>query len=322
MTIYGELDLRFRKRPDKLVLAVVSLSLILMLTSVMATAAAVGDLLLSRQAGMTAIALDLAIFRTPSLSSRAGASPLIGVPAEMIIPGALLVIAILALFFFPTKQRLESRLGAITLGLTASMIALRDAAGVMLRSRWGESSVLLSTVVAGSALLLILSSEKKTNTLLGRLYVLQTPGQRISLWAIRLALPLGILLALAFFSTSVEARVTIAAGTLLTFLSTLATKPRETWEELRDPEMREAAAVLPLFGLPLFAAHLWLFGLEPLRAERFVYFDENRPRFAPRSGIASFLRAHGTPAAKEPVTPETPDPAIRIEWVKPKATKP
>jgi len=318
MTIYGEFDPRFRKRPTRLVLGVVSISLLLTAMSVLSVVVSSGDLLFARQKGLAAIALDPSIVSSPSLARIARSEGVAGIAPAVILGAVLLALAVLLLFFFPTDQRLESRLAVIAIALASSILALREFISTILVSTLTDPSTLPPAVGVAIALLLILTSERKTNSLLSAIYDLHSPIRRFLLWSVRLLPAFAVLLGIAFVSHSTEAKWAVGAAVALTFLATIGTKPVPGWEDLREPEMLEAAAMLALFALPLFAAHLWFFGLAPLREERFVYLENNKPRFASRSGIASFIRTHGVAAATAPGAIEESRPAIKMEWIKKK----
>lgn len=315
MTIYGEFDPRFRKRPTRLVLGIVSASLLLIAISVLSTVVSAGDLLFARRKGLSAIALDPSIVSSPSLARVARSEGVAGFRTEVVLGAALVALAALLLFFFPTDRRLESRLAVIAIALAAAILALREFVSTILAGTLVDPSTLPPAVGATIALLLILTSERKTNTLLSAIYDLHSPIRRLSLWCVRLLAPFTVLLAVAFVSSFPEAKWAVGAAIALTFLATIGTKPVPGWEDLREPEMLEAAAVLALFALPLLAAHLWFFGLAPLREERFVYLESSKPRFASRSGIASFIRTHGVAAATAPGALEEARPAIKMEWI-------
>ena len=317
MTVYGEFDPRFRERPSRLAIGAIFLSLLLGGVSVFATVDAVIDYFLARTAGLATPALDLTLVRRPSLAESSAAAVLDLIPAAIVAPAALLLLSAILLFLFPAERNLSSRIAVICLSLCASIVALRDLLPEVLTLDFDASPAWLSRVVASLiGILLTIASEKRANGLLSALYDLSTPAKRLGMWLVRMLLPMGILLTVAFGSDSSGARAAIVAVTALTFLATLGVKAPAISGEIREAQMREAAAVYPLFALPLFAAHLWLFGVSPLRKERFVWMEEKKPRFASRSGIASFLRTHGVSKAKDMSAPEAAaPPPIKIEWI-------
>lgn len=303
MTIYGESGTRFRPRPSKVAVAAVCSSLFLIFLLLSTYGAAAGDLILASRHGMESVALDPALFSAPRLQTTTAAGEI----ERAAVPAALVGIGAIVLFLFPTAQKLESRLAVQLFALASATTALRIAAAER------ESVIMLA---AGAlSILLAYASEKSAITILAQLYDLQHPLRRVTLLITRLSIAFALLIALSLLSESFEALLSLAVIGVVMLLAALATKPAERWEELRDPHMRESAAVLPLIAIAALLAHFWFFGLASVREQRFVYSSGDTIRFAPRSSIESFVRSRKK-APEPPATDTQGDPSIRIEWAR------
>lgn len=303
MTIYGESDTRFRPRPSKTALAAVSSSLFLIFLLITAYCAAAGDLIVADRHGLETIALDATLLSAPRLHSGTAATAI----ERAAIPATLIVFGAIALFFVPTSQNLEARLAVHLFALACATTALR----ILTIGR--ESMLMLAA--GGFAVLLAYAAEKSASSVLAQLYDLEHPMRRLTLLLIRLAIAFAVLGGISVMNDNFAALVSVAIVAVVAFLAALASKPAQRWEELRDPQMRESAAVLPLLTVAAIAAHIWFFGMSPLREERFLWYANDAIRLVPRSGIDGFVRSKTKPP-ETPATEKQGDPSIKIEWAR------
>ncbi|HKO55119.1 MAG TPA: hypothetical protein VJ276_04530, partial [Thermoanaerobaculia bacterium] len=101
----------------------------------------------------------------------------------------------------------------------------------------------------------------------------------------------------------------LCAGGLLvvTLFANVARRPAASYEQVLEPELREAAAAWPFVFVAMMAACWWAFGFAPAR----------RPPRALDVRHARFVEpAAALEAAYKPPTLETSPPKIDIRWSK------
>ncbi|HVR44903.1 MAG TPA: hypothetical protein VMS56_15835 [Thermoanaerobaculia bacterium] len=314
MTIYGEFDAQFRKKPAIwriLVIAVSSAAIASVLVSLL-VGLAVG--ILGRGHDPEGVAA-FGLFAPPVFL----ASPLFDAalhtqPSFPWIVGAVaLACAVVLLFFWPGNPTLASQIllgthaaaliafGAMALcieSILARRVFLREVSQVA-----GEGAVLLLTIV------LAVAGERKIIAVLANLVSMQSPARRIALWLVRLAIPFGILGFLGWAEGSLATAAAAGAFLLVTLVENLTRPPATGLLQLRDVEMREAAATLPIVAILLVAGSIWLSGGVPQRDERVMLWrGGKRISFAPPS------EAWREMGLMRPITRES---VIRMQWSRP-----
>lgn len=313
MTIYGEFDSQFRKKPalwrmfllgfSALVLASVVVSL-LVATAVafLGKAHAIGDaaafVFFAPPVVTGSILLDAAMGTSDSFPWIAGGVALLG--------------ALLMMFFWPSEPTLAAQLVSNALGsalvvfgamtLSIESIVARSAYLSDLADVGGEIAVLVAAVVVA------LAGERKTIALLSNLVAMDAPSRRVRLWLMRLGIPLAVLASYAFVSGSASPAIAAALFLVITFFENLSRRPTARFVQLRDVQMKEAAATLPLLAALLIAGSVWTFGAAPFRPHRALVWKGGRAvSFAPLEDAWKQSGLRRTIPRKS---------VIRIEWSK------
>lgn len=312
MTIYGEFDSQFRKKPALWRMLVISLS-----------AAIVSSILVSVYVGVAIAAVGRS--HNPDGAAWILYSPPVMLPGFLfesasatlrlfpiaVSSAALLIGAILS-FFWPAKSTLATQmfLGIQAVGfLTFGAIAPAAAALLMRMQRirsWRD--VVIEGAIILIALVLLVAAERKTVGMLANLVSVHSPSRRFGLWLVRQAVPFGLLAGLAFAAGGLATALAVAAMLVVTLLENLARTPASRFQQLRDIEMREAAASLPILAALLLAGSIWLFGLAPLRPDRAVIYQHGG---TPELGSLEEARQAGS--LERPLPRES---VIRIRWSK------
>jgi hypothetical protein len=310
MTIYGEFDSQFRKKPALWRMLVISLS-----------AAIVSSILVS-------VYVSLAIAAAGRSHNPEGAAWIFHAPPVMLpgflfesasatlrlfplaVSGGALLVGTILSFFWPAKSTLATQivLGVQAVGfLTFGAIGPATAAlhWRMDRIRSWRDVVIEGTIIL-IALLLLIAAERKTVGMLANLVSVHSPSRRFGLWLVRQAVPFGLLAGVAFAAGSVATALAVAAMLVVTLLENLARTPASRFQQLRDIEMREAAASLPILASLLLAGSLWLFGMAPFRPDRAVIYQRGG---TPEFGTLEEARRAGS--LERPLPRES---VIRIRW--------
>lgn len=271
MTIYGENEFQFRPRPSAP--AIVSASTALLLICAELANALVGALylLLARAAGLQSPVVWTAPFfataRLPFFNSPPlGSLYYLGTP---IVFCASALIAFGLVHLWPTDQRLSVRMfmHSLALGLVfAGCLAPSFEKGAfngMIEYAPVPPFVwtILFAIVGGW---LALHIERQSIVLFGNLFSVTTPSQRVHRWALRIPAAFVILAAISFlggFRAGAWAAGVVVAATLL---ENISRRPREKFELVQHPEMREAAVTLPIVAAVIIAAAIFAFGFPAL----------------------------------------------------------
>jgi hypothetical protein len=312
MTIYGEFDSQFRKKPALWRMLLISLS-----------AAVVSSILVSAYIGIAIAAAGRShnpegaawVFYAPPVMLSGflfeSASATLRLFPIAVSGGALLIGTILS-FFWPGKSTLATQifLGVQAVGFLALGAIAPAAAALLMRMERIRSwrDVLIEGTIILIALVLLVATERKTVGMLANLVPVHSPSRRFGLWLVRQAVPFGFLAAVALAAGGVATALAVAAMLAVTLLENLARTPASRFQQLRDVEMREAAASLPILAALLAAGSVWLFGLAPFRPDRAVIYQRGG---SPELGSLEEARQAGS--LERPLPRES---VIKIRWSK------
>lgn len=266
MTLYGESDEAFRPRPARSTLLLFSTSVLLLTMQIAVLAGSISWFLsVSRwQPGQPlpiyapfAQRFQLAGVEDP-LAARQALAPL-----------AMLVVGTLVLYFWPTRQRLASRIATqlttITFAIVAMTLAMDDSIMQWLTGDLREFWKPL-TIIGG--LFLIYQSESQAITLLNNLFALETPARRLALWAARIPLALALVALLALLQEAHTVALATGAALAVTLIAQLGRRPAATYEKLDEVHMREASAVTSIAAAAVVTASIAFFGSDLTGSDR------------------------------------------------------
>jgi hypothetical protein len=311
MTIYGEFDAQFRKKPALWRMFLLGFSA-LVFSSVLVSLLVAGAIALLGKAHAGDAPAAFVLFAPPVVTGSVLLDAAMGTAAAFpwIAGGAALLLAILMMFFWPSEPTLASQLlgnalgaslitfGAMTLAIESILARRKTLAGA--GDVAGELAVLAVAVIVAVV------AERRTVAVLSNLVPMDAPARRVRLWLARLGIPFAVLAAAGVVSGSLSPGIASALFLLVTFFENLARRPHPLFVQLRDVQMAEAAATLPILAALLIAGSVWAFGALPFRPHRaLVWKGGTAVRFAalPDAWKESGL---GRPVAKESV--------IRIQW--------
>lgn len=274
MTIYGENDFQFRPAPSTLALFSAATALLLLCAELANALVGLMHLLLARAAGLVAPVVFYVPFlgnpRMPFYSAPP-LGPLYDFATPIVVAvSALLVVALIHLW--PTEQRLAIRLFihamALSLVLTGCLAPSFD-----LSSFDGLTAFAPVPPLAWAALFIALgiwlaiSVERQTIVLLSNLFSMATPAQRLRHWVVRVPVAMILLAAIAFLGGFSAGAFAAVAVLLATLLENISRRPRERYQLVDHPEMREAAATLPIVAAVILGAVIFAFGFPALRGD-------------------------------------------------------
>lgn len=262
MSVYGEIDLRFRPRPAGWRIFLVSLSqfvIALSLTSLISSVLAVTVLRASE------LRYPLLVYAPPweTLWSRVSARYVVSTET-LLTRGAgyaFLVVAVVVFWLWPTRQSLATRHFAYTFALVMAIFGAGAWVGDSpLRARILDDPSVIG--IAVGAIILCALIERRALELLGNVITAEKPSQRLLLWSLRIV-PSATLMALFGFAVKRDVTIVLAAlYALITLLVALSYRPGKGFEALGEVRMREAAAILPVVALLLIAGSWWVFGCD------------------------------------------------------------
>jgi hypothetical protein len=168
---------------------------------------------------------------------------------------ALLAVALVLVWLWPSRATVASRLWPIALGQT---LAAFGGANVPLKDWWIAAPAV--------AALLCMLGEWHANNLLGGHLDLDTPLRRTGVWAVRI-LPGAAAIGAASYVAHYAFGWMAAAGlALATLFANLVRKPGRLLETMREVQLREAAAAMPFATAVIVIAIVLTFGYTPPRA--------------------------------------------------------
>lgn len=312
MTIYGEFDSQFRKKPALWRLFLIGLSA-LVLSSVIVS------LLLGGAIGLTGRASQqtestFVLFAPPVVTGSILLDAAMGTFGGFawIAGAAALALAILVIVFWPSEPSLASQLVGNAFGnaLVVFGALTLPAESILAQARYLDDPMKVAEEagVLVAALIFAVIAERRMIALLANLVAMDAPSRRVRLWLMRLGIPFAVLAAAAWLLGSITPAIATAAFLFLTFFENLARRPNARFVQLRDVQMKEAAATLPLIAAILVAASVWAFGFAPFRPSRAVVWRGGR-----EVSFAKLDEAWAKSGLSKPIPRKS---VIRIEWSK------
>ncbi len=310
MTIYGEFDSQFRKKPALWRLFLIGLSALVL-------ASVVVSLLLGAAIGLAGRANQetestMVLFAPPVVTGSILLDAAMGTfPGFAWVAGAsALALAILVIVFWPSEPSLASQLSGHALG---TALVVFGALTLPLESILAQASYLDDPMkvaeeggVILAALIFAVLAERRMIALLANLVAMDAPSRRVRIWLMRIGIPLLLLAAAAWLIGSMTPAIAAAAFLVVTFFENIARRPNARFVQLRDVQMKEAAAALPLVAAILVAASVWAFGFAPFRPSRAVVWRGGR-----QIAFASLDEAWAKSGLSKPIARKS---VIRIEW--------
>ncbi len=234
-----------------------------------------------------------------------------------IAAGGCAIAGWMLMFFWPTDQKLGTRLFVHGLALTLVLFGFVTAgfdertAGMLQPALW---MVLCITAGAWS----VMRFERRSFALLKNLYEVETPSKRLVIWSARILPGLLLIALLSALNGYMPGVYASAIGIAATFLETISHQPKRSFERLGNPRMQDAVVTLPILALGLLAVSIYVFGApahSAFRPRAVVISSEPAVSIEPLSIVRSRYSWH--PPKAEPEEPE--EKKIDIRWSKPKS---
>jgi hypothetical protein len=297
--MYSDFDHRYRPRPLRWRIALVSFCQFILGVTITNALVSIGDVAVLRAAPN--MPDSWVIYATPWLTLKPVLPRIVKAhdfTTELLIAtGGLLLLALIASYLWPARQSIASRLWSVTLGET---LAAFGGAIFVFRGNTTDPIPPMFYAAPLIAAIICMAGEWSTNTLLGGYYDLESPLQRMGMWALRV-LPGLAVIAAASYGIHYESGVLVAGAlAAVTLLANLMKKPGRALETMRVIEMREAAAAMPFITALVLAGVFFAFGYRPPNG--FVYAGGH----ITRQPLATAVKA------VEP--PPPPKPVIDIHW--------
>ncbi|HXI12066.1 MAG TPA: hypothetical protein VNM92_05405 [Thermoanaerobaculia bacterium] len=315
MTIYGEHVSEFRPRPGAAALLLVSSSAVILSAFASSLFLSLGEFFALRSWGSSSWFIHAPLARQPLISA-AALTPF-DLPLSLLLSAALLGLTLLLFYFAPIERSLATRLGFDTamLAVIATGVlpqAMELILPLTMRTGLGARVPVAALTLVAISIFFVVRIERRIVETLQNLFTVETPMERARLWLLRLPAPFLALLALAMANRDFTFASACAVTLVVTLLENLAHRPRDHYQELLRPQMREAAATLPVFALATLALSIWMFGGPATRIEpRALVMKADRTRLEPVSRLEIAKR-------KATVKPEGPEEEKKIEinWSK------
>lgn len=310
MTIYGEFDAQFRKKPafGTMLLVAFSSAMIGAVLVSLLMSLAIGSLGSSRETFSSAFVLFAPPLPLSSLLFDAAVGTLPSFPIAAALVSLLISLGLV--FFWPANPDLATQmfLAEVSLAFLAFGTMFPIAESILMRMSFLREprQVVVESVIAVVAIVFAVAAERKVIAVLANLVAMASPGRRLLLWLVRVALPFTLLGAAGWWAGSYATAIGAAVILAVTFLENLLRRPSARFVQLRDVHMQEAAVSLPLLAVFLVAGSVWISGSWDGKPERAVLWSGGRNvRLAP---LEEARRVSGLarPAPRERV--------IRIEW--------
>jgi len=292
--MYANFDARYRPKPQRWRIALVSLCHFLLGVTITNAIVSVADVAVLRAApGMP----DRWIFfATPWLSLKPMLPRIVKAydfrTPFFVATGGLLIAALVAAYLWPARQSIASRLWAVTLGQTLAAFG----AAIFPFRGWETIDPLLYAAPVLAAVICMMG-EWNATVLLGGYYDLNSPLQRIGMWMLRVVPGLALIGA-ASYGVRYMWGVYAAGGlAVVTLFANLIRRPARSLETMREVEMKEAAAALPFVTAVLIGAAAFFFGYS-----------------RPYGVVYSGGKLTHEPLAGAVKTIEPPKPVIDIHW--------
>jgi hypothetical protein len=319
MTIYGEWNEQFRKRPKISALLLFCVSFLLIAVELSAVLTAITQVVALKSFTVDGalplyapVAQKWAVFH-----AGAHAGPL----REVVAPLLDLLLAALVILILPTATTLAARLGTHLLSMAFLLLAVGRALEVS-PAKWleGELSVagLWRPVTLLCAVMLLHFSTKKLNEMLSNLESLVLPRRRLRLWAVTLLPGFAIVGLVAWLHSYNALALAALLAMAVSFFTNISSRPGERFEKLDAVELREAAWSTPLIALLVVGLAAWAFGLPRIGLpNRAVLFGGNSiARLQPLRNVTILTVAEEIKQQKAAEEERRRKSVIDIRWSK------
>jgi hypothetical protein len=243
--------------------------------------------------------------------------PAIDTTREAITPFVLIVLSTIVLYFWPTNQtlgrRITTQMTALAFAVIAMSLAMDDSPMQWLT---GDLREFWKPVTIIGGVFLIFQAESQAITLLNNVYRLETPAERLVVWAMRLPIPLILIGAHALYSRYAPLAIACAVALVITFVTQLGRRPASNYEKLTDVFLREGSAMATVGAILVIALASVLFGcrLAGIRPKAIVVSGKGVSFVSPSTFLPPSPQAapdKTKPGAKGEVKEE---PVIDIKW--------
>jgi len=242
----------------------------------------------------------------------------LNLPLPLLLSSLLLAVTLTLFYFAPIERSLATRLGFDTAMLAAIATAVLPQAielilPLTMQTGLAAGVPALALILIATCLFFVSRIERRMVETLQNLFTVETPMERARLWLLRLPAPFLALLALALANKAFTFASAFAAALVVTLLENLSHRPRDRYEEILRPQMREAAATLPIFAIAALALSVWMFGGQAVSIKpRALVMKGDRTRLEPVSRLDV---AKPRSATVKPGKPEE-EKKIEIKWSK------
>jgi hypothetical protein len=268
MTVYGGKVDRFRPAPTATSLALSGAGFAVTTAAITAGVSALADLFLAWIAGWPGPAalyapagglVQGALFSSPPLGTSYQLAPLL-------VPAACAMIALSLIYFWPTAQRLSSRLFihhlALMLGTMGVAAPLLEPSTLeQVRELTNAAPHYASAFFCLAAAGIVVVAERRSLQLLANVFPDPATAERLNLWMLRMPIGLVMVALLAIANHHFAAVWALAGAALISIFLSLLRWPRPHYEKAAMPQMKGAAILLPIVAAVLAAASAYLFGM-------------------------------------------------------------
>ncbi len=299
--MYANFDARYRPKPQRWRIALVSLCHLLLGAAITNAIVSIADIAVLRAApGMPD---SWILYATPWLTLKPMLPRIVKAydyrTPFLVATGGLLIGALVVAYLWPARQSIASRLWAVTLGQT---LAAFGAAIFPFRGWEGVDPWLYAAPVVAAVICIV--GEWNATTLLGGYYDLNSPLQRIGMWLLRLVPGLALIAGASLGVGYMWGACAAAGLAVITLFANLVRRPARSLETMREVEMKEAAAALPFVTAIAIGAAVFVFGYTKPYG---VVYAGGRFTHQPLAGAVKTI--------------EPPKPVIDIHWSRRPRTK-
>jgi len=238
MSIYGEMSDEFRPRPAWWRIALTSIGQFILAVSLTNLFVGIIDGVLLIESGIAkALIVHSGTWRS--------IAPLPGFDAEhAVIAVGLLILGVVIVDFLPLPRTLAMKHFAV---VVAESLAAFGAVTIAIRQ-----PAIAGVAIALAAAAVVWRAEIAAIRALNNVMDVKRPSRRVLVWLLRV----GIFAALAAIPTAPRTELLFLG--IVTLIVNLARKPRDEFEETLDPQLHEAAAVMPILAALAVAGLVWL----------------------------------------------------------------
>lgn len=264
MTIYGESESGFRPRPAAATLLVVSFCALTagaQLASLFLSVAESGRFHL-RGAESWYLYAPLANdpFLHPFVAGAEERGAFERIPTPLIAAAAAIVVSLLVHWFAPVERTAAPRfvIDSANVGFVMFAVIAPAAAAILAPAENRLKLIALGAALAGALVIILI--ERRLIEMMGSFFVTETPSSRVRRWLLRLPAGLFALAGLSVMNHFEGGLVAVGVTLAATLLENLWRVPKESFAGFVRPEMREAAATMPIIAALLALGSVWLFG--------------------------------------------------------------